>query len=162
VAVIRDASLSVGVAQFAAIVSVAPSLGVELTPVNDSDPGELERAVADFARAPNGGLVLTGGPQIVLHRDLIAALAARHRLPAVYSRRVMVDSGGLASYGPDVLEHYRLIAGYVDRVLNGEKPADLPVQTPTKFEFVINLQTARTFGIEVPATLLAQADEVIE
>jgi hypothetical protein len=108
--VIRDASLSVGVAQFAAIVSVAPSLGVELTPVNDSDPGELERAVADFARAPNGDLVLTGGPQIVLHRDLIAALAARHRLPAVYSRRVMVDSGGLASYGPDVLEHDLCVA----------------------------------------------------
>jgi putative tryptophan/tyrosine transport system substrate-binding protein len=117
---------------------------------------------SDRPRRLIGVLVLTGGPQIVLHRDLIAALAARHRLPAVYSRRVMVDSGGLASYGPDVLEHYRLIAGYVDRVLNGEKPADLPVQTPTKFEFVINLQTARTFGIEVPATLLAQADEVIE
>jgi putative tryptophan/tyrosine transport system substrate-binding protein len=161
-AVLREASLSVGVGQFAAIQSVAPSLGVELTPVDVGDAGGLERAISEFARAPNSGLIVTGGPRIVLHRGLIAALAARYRLPAVYPRRILVDSGGLISYGPDLLDQYRQAAAYVDRILKGEKPADLPVQTPTKYELVINLKAAKALGLIVPPTLLARADEVIE
>ena len=141
---------------------MAPSLGVELTAVNVHGADEIERSVAEFARAPNSGLIVTGGPQAVLHRELIAGLAARHRLPAVYSRRTHVDSGGLISYGPDLLDHYRRAAGYVDRILKGEKPADLPVQAPTKYELVINLKTAKALGLDVPATLLARADDVIE
>ena len=160
--VIRDASLSMGIGQFAAIQSVAPLLAVELTPINVKDATELERAVADFARVPNGGLVVTGGPLQVTHRALIAALAARHKLPAVYFRRTMVTSGGLISYGPDLMEHFRQAAGYVNRILEGEKPADLPVQTPTKYELVINLKTAKALGLTVPPMLLARADEVIE
>ena len=160
--VIRDASISAGVGQFAAIQSVAPSFGVELTPVNVSDATEIERAVADFARVPNGGLIVTGGPLAIMHRNLIATLAARHKLPTVYFRRIMVASGGLISYGPDLIEHFRQAAGYVDRVLKGEKPADLPVQAPTKYELVINLKAAKALGLEIAPTLLARADEVIE
>jgi len=162
VAVIRDASVSAGVGQFAAIQSVAPSLGVELTPVDVNESAEIERAVAEFARIPNGGLVVTGSAQALTHRNLIIATAARHRLPAVYFRRIMVTSGGLVSYGPDLFEHFRLAAHYVDRILKGEKPADLPVQAPTKYELVVNLKTAKALGIEVPPTLSARADEVIE
>jgi putative ABC transport system substrate-binding protein len=125
-------------------------------------PGEIERAVTEFARAPNSGLIVTGGAPIVSHRELIAALAARHRLPAVYFRRTMVDSGGLISYGSDLLNQYRHAAGYVDRILKGEKPTYLPVQAPTKYELTINLKTAKALGLEVPPTLLALADEVIE
>jgi len=162
VGVIRDASISAGVGQFAAIQSVAPSLGVEATPINMKDATEIDRAMADFARVPNGGLIGTGGPLAGMHRDLITALAARNKLPAVYFRRAMVSSGGLISYGPDLMEHFRQAASYVDRILKGEKPADLPVQAPTKFELVINLKTAKALGLSVPATLIARADEVIE
>ena len=162
VAVIRDASVSAGIGQFAAIQSVAPSFGVELTPVDVNEAAEIERAVADFARVPNGGLVVTGGALVLTHRNLIIALAARHKLPAVYNRRLYVDNGGLISYGPDLLEHFRLAAGHVDRILKGEKPADLPVQAPTKYETVLNLKTAKALGITVPPSVLAPADEVIE
>jgi len=162
VAILRDASLSAGVAQFAAIQSVAPSLGVELTAINVQEKDEIERALMQFARAPNGGLIVTGGSQAVAYREVIAALATRYKLPAVYFRRLMVESGGLVSYGPDLLDQYRLAAGYVDRILKGEKPADLPVHAPTKYELVINRKTAKALGLEVPATLLARADEVIE
>jgi ABC-type uncharacterized transport system substrate-binding protein len=162
VAVIRDASVSAGIGQFAAIQSVAPSFGVELTPVDVHEPTEIERAVADFARVPNGGLVVTGSALVLTHRDLVVTLAAQHKLPAVYFRRIMVASGGLISYGPDLLDHFRQAAGYVDRILKGEKPADLPVQAPTKYELVINLKTAKALGLDVPPTLLARADEVIE
>src|SRR5262245_50864681 len=160
VAVIRDASVSAGVGQFAAIQSVAPSLGVELTPVDVNESAEIERAVAEFARIPNGSLIVTGSG--LTHRNLIIATAARHRLPAVYFRRIMVTRGGLVSYGPDLFEHFRLAAGYVDRILKGEKPADLPVQAPTKYELVINLKTAKSLGLEIPTPVLARADEVIE
>jgi len=160
--VVRDASISAGVGQFAAIQSVAPSFGVELTPINVSDATEIERAIADFARGSNGGLVVTGGPLAVTHRNLIATLAARHKLPTVCFRRIMVTSGGLISYGPDLIEHFRQAAGYVDRILKGEKPADLAVQAPTKYELVINLKIAKALGLEIPPTLLARADEVIE
>jgi len=162
VAILRDASLSAGVAQFAAIQSVAPSLGVELTAINVQEKDEIERALMQFARAPNGGLIVTGGSQAVAYREVIATLAIRYKLPAVYFRRLMVESGGLVSYGPDLLDQYRLAAGYVDRILKGEKPADLPVHAPTKYELVINRKTAKALGLEVPATLLARADEVIE
>jgi len=161
-AVIRDAAISAGIGQFAAIQSVAPSFGVELTPVNVRDPPEIERAVAAFARGPNGGLIVTGSPLAVVHRNLIITLAARHKLPAVYNRRLYVTGGGLISYGPDLANQYRRAAGYVDRILKGEKPADLPVQTPTKYELVLNLKTAKALGLDVPATVLARADEVIE
>jgi putative ABC transport system substrate-binding protein len=162
VGVIRDASISAGVGQFAAIQSVAPSLGVEATPINMKDATEIDHAMADFARVPNSGLIVTGGPLAVMHRDLITALAARNKLPAVYFRRAMVSSGGLISYGPDLMEHFRQAASYVDRILKGEKPADLPVQAPTKFELVINLKTAKALGLTIPLPLLARADEVIE
>ncbi len=161
-AVILDAAISAGIGQFAAIQSVAPSFGVELTPVNVRDPPEIERAVAAFARGPNGGLIVTGSPLAVVHRNLIITLAARHKLPAVYNRRLYVTGGGLISYGPDLANQYRRAAGYVDRILKGEKPADLPVQTPTKYELVLNLKTAKALGLDVPATVLARADEVIE
>ncbi len=161
-AVIRDAAISAGIGQFASIQSVAPSFGVELTPVNVRDPPEIERAVAAFARGPNGGLIVTGSPLAVVHRNLIITLAARHKLPAVYNRRLYVTGGGLISYGPDLANQYRRAAGYVDRILKGEKPADLPVQTPTKYELVLNLKTAKALGLDVPATVLARADEVIE
>jgi ABC-type uncharacterized transport system substrate-binding protein len=162
VAVIRDASVSAGIGQFAAIQSVAPSFGVELTPVDVHEPTEIERAVADFARVPNGGLVVTGSALVLTHRDLVVTLAAQHKLPAVYFRRIMVASGGLISYGPDLLDHFRQAAGYVDRILKGEKPADLPVQAPTKYELVINLKTAKALGLDVPPTLLGRADQMIE
>ena len=161
-AVIRDAAIASGTGQWGALQSVAPSFGVELSPVNMLDAGEIERAIAAFARSPNGGMILTGSALAVFHRDLIVTLAARHKLPAVYSGRFFVTAGGLTSYGPDRVEQYRQAAGYVDRILKGEKPADLPVQTPTKYELVINLKTATALGIEVPPTLLARADEVIE
>jgi putative ABC transport system substrate-binding protein len=141
---------------------VSSSFGVELRPVDVRDAGEIERALTAFASVPNGGLILTGSSGAIVHRDLIIALAARHRLPAVYYERYFVAAGGLLSYGSDTVDAFRLAAGYVDRILKGEKPADLPVMQATTFELVINLQTARALGLEVPATLLARADEVIE
>ena len=144
------------------IQAVAPALGVEVSPVNVRDAGEIERAVTAFARTSNGGLIVTGSGLAQLHRDLIATLAARHKLPAVYFERSFVAAGGLISYGPDFVDQYRRAAGYVDRILKGEKPADLPVQAPTKYELAINLKTAKAIGLEVPPTLLARADEVIE
>jgi putative tryptophan/tyrosine transport system substrate-binding protein len=160
--VLRDTELGPGASQFAVIQAVAPSLRVEVNPVNVGGAAEIERAVAAFARAPNGGLIATGGGRMRSHRDLIVKLAARHKLPAVYYDRVYVDSGGLISYGPDFVDQFRRAAGYVDRVLKGEKAADLPVQVPTKYELVINLKTARALGLEIPPTILARADEVIE
>jgi putative tryptophan/tyrosine transport system substrate-binding protein len=135
---------------------------MELSPVDVRDAGEIERAVTVFARAPNGGLIVTGSAAAVVHRDLIAALAAWHRLPAVYPGRYSVTAGGLISYAPDLVDQYRRAAGYVDRILKGEKPADLPVQAPTRFELVINLKTAKALGLDVPPSLLARADEVFE
>jgi putative ABC transport system substrate-binding protein len=161
-AVIRDPALASGPGQFAAIQSVAPSLGVEVSPVNVRDAAEIERAVAAFARSANGGIIVTGSALVAVHRHLIIALAARHQLPAVYVERNFAAAGGLISYGPDFLDQYRRAAGYVDRILRGEKPADLPVQAPTKYELVINLRAAKGIGLDVPATLLARADEVIE
>jgi len=141
---------------------VAPSFGVELSPVNVHDAGEIERQIVAFARRPNGGLIMTGSALATIHRDLIITLAARHKLPAVYTSRYLAAAGGLISYGPDLLDQHRRAAGYVDRILKGEKPADLPVQAPTKYELVINLKTAKSLDLEVPPTLLARADEVIE
>jgi putative ABC transport system substrate-binding protein len=161
VAVLREPTIS-GIAQFSTIQTVAPSLRVEVNPVNTSDAGEIERAVAAFARAPNGGLIVTGGAPSQLHRDLIIALAARHKLPSVYFERSFVAAGGLICYGPDYIDQYRRAASYVDRILKGEKPADLPVQAPTKYETVLNLKTAKALGLDVPATVLVRADEVIE
>ena len=169
-AILRDAAVSSGIGQFGAIQSVAPSLGVELTPINVRDAVELERAVVAFARGrlangastSNGGLIVTGSALSLLHRELIIALAARHKLPAVYFRRYFVTSGGLISYGYDLADQYRRAAGYVDRILKGEKPADLPVQAPTTYELAINLKTAKALGLTVPHGLLVAADEVIE
>ena len=161
-AVLRDPTIASGSGQLGAIQSVAPSFGVELRPFGVRDAGEIERAVTAFAREPNGGLIVTGSGLANVHRDLIIKLAAQHRLPAVYAYRANVVSGGLMSYGPDQLNQFRQAAAYVDRILKGEKPADLPVQAPTKYELVINLKTARALGLTVPATLLARADEVIE
>ena len=160
-AVIRDPTLTAAVAQFAAIQGAAGSLGVELSPIDMRDAGEIERAVTAFSRVSNGGLIVTASGSSA-RRSLIITLAARHKLPAVYAFRYFATSGGLISYGPDIIDPFRRAAGYVDRILKGEKPADLPVQTPTKYELVINLKTARTLGLEVPPTLLARADEVIE
>jgi ABC-type uncharacterized transport system substrate-binding protein len=161
-AVIRDPALTAGGGQLGVIQAVAPSVGVEVTPVNVRDAGEIERAVTAFARQPNGGLIVTASTLAAVHRDLLIALAARHKLPAVYYARYVVFGGGLISYGPDYVDQYRRAAGYVDRILKGEKPADLPVQAPVKYELVINLKTAKALGLEVPPTLLARADEVIE
>ena len=161
-AVLRDPSIASGIGQFAAVQAVAPSLGVELIPVDARDAPEIERAVAAFARSGNGGLIVTASPVANRHRDLIATLAAQHRLPAVYSGRQYVAAGGLMSYGPDLIDQFRRAAGYVDRILKGEKPAELPVQAPTKYELVINLKTAKALGLEIPPALLARADEVIE
>jgi putative ABC transport system substrate-binding protein len=162
-AVLRNPANSAGMAMFGVIQAVAPSLRVEVNPVNMRDPGEIERAVAAFARAPNGGLIVTAsGPAAQLHRDLIVMLAARHKLPAAYFERNFVAAGGLVSYGPDYIDQFRRAAGYVDRILKGEKPADLPVQAPTKYELVINLKAAKALGLSVPPSLLARADEVIE
>jgi putative ABC transport system substrate-binding protein len=162
VAVLRNAATASGPGQFGVIQAVAPSLRVEVNPVNVRDAGEIERAVAAFARSSNGGLIVTASPAATLHRDLIVTLAARHRLPAVYPFRYYVTAGGLISYGPDEIEQYRQAAGYVDRILKGEKPADLPVQAPTKYDLVINLKTAKALGLNVPQSVLARADEVIE
>jgi putative tryptophan/tyrosine transport system substrate-binding protein len=161
-AVLRDPTITAGIGQFAIIQSVATSLGVEVSSINVRDAAEIERAVAAFARSPNVGLVVTTSALSALHRELIITLAARHRLPAVYYRRYFVTSGGLICYGYDLVDQFRRAAGYVDRILKGEKPADLPVQAPTKYELVINLKTAKALGIEMPATVLARADEVIE
>jgi putative ABC transport system substrate-binding protein len=160
VAVLRD--LTIGPAQLSAIQAAAPSFRVELSAVGVRDAGEIERTVAAFARSSNGGLIVTASTSALVHRDLITMLAARHRLPAVYAWRYMVTAGGLISYGADTIVQYRRAAGYVDRILKGEKPADLPVQTPTKYELVINLKTAKALGLDLPATVLARADEVIE
>ena len=163
VAVIRDPSVPAGSGGLAAIQTVAPSLGVELTPVGVRDAAEIERAITTFARGPNGGLIMVGPPSSVQrHNDLIVALAARHRLPAIYPNSSFLIRGGLMSYASDRVDQYRRAAGYVDRILKGEKPADLPVQAPTKYELVINLKTAKALGLDVPDTLLARADEVIE
>ena len=160
VAVIRDPRTGPGIAQFAVIQALAP-VGLELFPANAISAGEIERGIAAFARSPNGGLIVTSGGT-AFHRNLIISLAARHRLPAVYPYRYYSTAGGLISYGPSTIEPVRRAAGYVDRILKGEKPADLPVQAPTKYELVINLKTARALGLDVPPTLLARADEVIE
>ena len=161
-AVLRDAALATGSGQLGAIASLAPSFGVELRAVGLRDPSGIENDIAAFARGSDGGLIVTGSGLAVLHRDLITALAARYRLPAVYSTREFVNSGGLISYGADAEDQFRRAASYVDRILRGEKPGDLPVQSPTKYELVINLKTAKALGLEVPSTLLARADEVIE
>jgi putative ABC transport system substrate-binding protein len=162
VGVLRDLAIPSGTGQFGVIQAAAASLHVELRPIGVRDADEIERAITVFARGSNGGLIVTGSPSTQLHRDLIITLAARHKLPAVYFSRPFVTGGGLISYGVDLVDQYRQAAGYVDRILRGEKPADLPVQAPTKYELVINLKTAKALGITVPPTLLARADEVIE
>jgi putative ABC transport system substrate-binding protein len=161
-AILRDASSTSGIGQFAAIQAVASTLGIEVQPIGVRDVDEIDRGVTAFANAPNGGLIVTGGPPTALRREGIIALARRHRLPTVYPYRFHAAAGGLISYGPDVLDQYRRAAGYVDRILKGEQPANLPVQAPTKFELVINLKTAKALGLTVPDTVLARADEVIE
>jgi putative tryptophan/tyrosine transport system substrate-binding protein len=161
-AVLRDPTIASGIGQFAAVQASAPSLGLELSAVDVRDAVEIERAVTAFARSSNGGLIVTASALATRHRDLIIALAARLRLPAVYPNRYFVTGGGLISYGPDYVDQYRRAAGYVDRILKGEKPADLPVQAPTKYELAINLKTAKALGLTVPPSLLARADEVIE
>jgi putative tryptophan/tyrosine transport system substrate-binding protein len=161
-AVLRDPAITAGIGYLAAIHALAPSIGVQVIPVDVRTTSDIERAVATFARTPMGGLIVTADPAAIVHREAIITLAARHRLPAIYPYRFFVTSGGLISYGLDNIEQYRLAAGYVDRILKGEKPADLPVQAPTKYELVINLKTAKALAIEVPPTLLARADEVIE
>ena len=161
-AVLRDPAVASGIGQFGAVQIVGPSFGVAVSPVDVRDAGEIERAVTAFARGSNGGLIVTAGGPATSHRHPIIALAARHRLPAVYPTRYYVTAGGLISYGPDLIDQFRRAAGYVDRILKGEKPADLPVQAPTKFELVINLKVAKALGLEVPPTVLARADEVIE
>jgi putative tryptophan/tyrosine transport system substrate-binding protein len=160
-AVIRDPTRGPGIGQFAVVQAIAPLLGMELSPINAHDVSEMEREIAAFAHSPNGGLVVTVGGTAT-HRDLIIALAAKHRLPAVYPYPYFASGGGLMSYGPDTIEQYRRAAAYVDRILKGEKPADLPVQAPTKYELVINLRTAKALGLTVPPTLLARTDQVIE
>jgi putative ABC transport system substrate-binding protein len=162
VAVLRDPAITEGTGQLGAIQSVAPSFGVELSPVSVRDASEIERAVTAFAQSLNGGLIVTGSALSLVHRDLIITLAARHKLPGVYPVRVFVTGGGLVSYGPESIDPYRRAAGYVDRILRGEKPADLPVQAPTKYKLVINLKTAKALGLDLPPTLLARVDEVIE
>jgi len=162
VAVTRDPTITASVGQFGAIQAVAPSFGVDLTPVDAREPVAIEHTITAFARGPNGGLITTATPSVDLHRDMIITLAARQRLPAVYPFRYFVAGGGLMSYGPDRIERYRRAASYVDRILKGAKPAELPVQAPTKFELVINLKTAKALGLTVPPSLLAVADEVIE
>jgi putative ABC transport system substrate-binding protein len=161
-AVLRDAAISSGVGQFAVIQAVAPSLGIEVSPINVLDAGEIERSIVTFARLPNGGLIVTASALSNVHRDLITSLAARHKLPAIYSFPYIATVGGLINYGPDLTDQYRRAADYVDRILKGAKPADLPVQVPTKYELTINLKTAKALGLTVPPTLHARADEVIE
>jgi putative tryptophan/tyrosine transport system substrate-binding protein len=162
VAVLRDPTIASGIGQFGAIQSAAPSLRMEASPVDVRDVSEIERDIAVFARSANGGVIVTASPEASRHRDLIVTLAARHRLPTIYASRYFVIEGGLISYGPDILDQYRRAASYVDRILKGEKAAELPVQAPTKYELVINLKTAKALGLEVPPSLLARADEVIE
>jgi putative ABC transport system substrate-binding protein len=162
VAVIRDPAIAAGSGQLGALQDAAPSLGLELSPIGVRDAGEIERAVTAFARESNGGLIVTGSALAAVHRELIITLAARHQLPAIYAFRYFVTGGGLISDGPDLIGQFRRAAGYVDRILKGEKPADLPVQAPTKFELAINLKTAKALGLDVPPTLLARADEVIK
>jgi ABC-type uncharacterized transport system substrate-binding protein len=161
-AVLRDPTIIASISQFASIQSIAPSLGVELSPIDTREASDIERSVSSFSREPNSGLIVVTGTSAIMRRDLIIGLAARYRLPAVYPFHYYASGGGLISYGPNVLDAYRHAAGYVDRILKGEKPADLPVQAPTKYELVINLKTAKALGLEVPDTLLARADEVIE
>jgi len=161
-AVLRDPVITAGIGYLAAIHALAPSIGVQVTPIDVRDTSDLARAVAAFARTPNGGLIVTADPAAIAHREAIITLAARHRLPAVYPYRHFVEDGGLMSYGIESADQFRRAAGYVDRILRGEKPGDLPVQQPTKYELVINLKTARALGLEVPDTLLSTADEVIE
>jgi putative ABC transport system substrate-binding protein len=161
-AVLRDPTLRAGMGQWGAIQSVSPSVAVDVSPISLVDAGEMESALAAFARSPNGGVIVTGSALAVVRRDLIIALATRYRLPTIYYERYFASAGGLISYGPDVPDQCRLAAGYVDRILKGEKPADLPVQTPTKYELVINLKTAKALGLDVSSSLLARADEVIE
>jgi putative tryptophan/tyrosine transport system substrate-binding protein len=162
VAVLRDASIAAGAGELGALQSVAASIGVELVPVTGSDVSRVESALSDFARGPNNGLIVTTAALAAVYPDLIVALAARNNLPAIYALRLFVDAGGLISYGPDQISQYRRAAAYVDRVLKGEKPGDLPVQNPTKFDLVINLKTAKALGLTVPPSLLTRADEVIE
>ena len=162
VGVLRNAAIASQIALFGSIQSVAPSFGVELRPIDTSDAGEIERAVTAFAGEPNGGLIAASGAGVIRHRELIVALAAQHRLPAVYAYRGHVTSGGLISYSSDQIDNLRQAASYVSRILKGEKPADLPVQAPSKYELFINLKTAKALGLEIPPTLLARADEVIE
>ena len=162
VAVIRDPVLAVGAGQYGAIQSAAPSFGVELRPINLREAAEIEHAVAALAASANGGIIVTASPYALVHRELIIKLAARHKVPAIYYERFFVADGGLMSYGPNIIDQYRQAAGYVDRILRGEKPADLAVQAPTKNELMINLKTAKAIGLTVPPTLLARADEVIE
>jgi putative tryptophan/tyrosine transport system substrate-binding protein len=161
-AVIRDSAITAGIGMWGAIQSVSPSVAIEVSPINVGDADEIERALTDFAGSPNGGLIVTGSALAVVHRDLIIALAARYRLPAVYYDRYFVTAGGLISYGADNIEQYRLAASYVDRILKGKKPADLPVQAATKYELVVNLKTAKALGLTIPGTVLSRADEVIE
>ena len=161
-AVLRDSARPAGIGQFAVIQYVAASVGVEVSPVGVRDAPEIERTITAFAREPNGGLIVTASALAVVHRDLIVTVAARHKLPAIYSQRIFVTDGGLISYGADFPDQFRRAASYVDRILKGEKPADLPVQAPTKYELVINLKTAKALDLTVPPTLLARADEVIE
>jgi putative ABC transport system substrate-binding protein len=162
VAVLRDPTITAGIGQFGAIRSAAAPLGIEVSPVDVRDAGEMERALDAFARSSSGGLIVPGSALAVVHRKLIIALAARHRLPAVYFNRTLITDGGLMSYGSDLIDQYRQAASYVDRILKGEKPADLPVQDPTKYDLVINLKTAKVLGLTVPPSLLATANEVIE
>jgi putative tryptophan/tyrosine transport system substrate-binding protein len=162
VGVLRDATIASGIGQFAAIQSAAPSLKMEVTPIGLRDAGEIERSITSFSRGANSGLIVVSNARAIFHRDLIVALAARHRLPTVYSGRPYVDVGGLISYGIDGVAPYRQAAGYVDRILKGEKPADLPVQAPTKFQTVLNMKTAKALGLQVPDIVLVRADEVIE
>ena len=162
VAVLRDPTIPQGIGQFGAIQSVAPSLGLEVSPVNIRDAGEIEHDVAAFARVPNSGLIVTGSGLAISHRELIVTLAGRYKLPTIYFGRFFVTAGGLISYGADAIDPHRRAAGYVDRILKGENPADLPVQAPTKFELVINLKTAKALGLTIPPSLLATANEVIE
>ena len=162
VAVLRDPAVASGIGQFGAVQIVAPSLGVEVSPVDVRDAGEIERAIEAFASGLNGGLIVTASGLTIRHRDLIVTLAARYKLPAVYSSSFFVTGGGLISYGPDRVDQFRRAAGYVDRILKGEKPADLPVQAPTKYDLVINLKTAKALGLTIPPSVLARADEVIE
>jgi putative ABC transport system substrate-binding protein len=161
-AVVRDATIASGIGQFAAIQSVAPRLGVDLSPVDVRDTGEIERTITTLARSSNSGLIVTGSPVALRHRGLIIELAARHLVPAVYTTREYAADGGLISYGPDMLDQYRRAAGYVDRILKGEKPAELPVQAPTKYELVVNLKTAKALNLQLPPSLLTRADEVID